>query len=146
MSDFFNKEAAQNYDSKNSKLNRISDTLHFLTSLVLTDVPPKARVLCVGVGTGAELLALARIYPEWTFVGLDPSQEMLNVCRERVKAEGLESRCELFHGLIQDLPSQAPFDAVLSILVAHFINAKAIELLQHMTSHCAAVVISSMPS
>ncbi|WP_413560394.1 class I SAM-dependent methyltransferase [Bdellovibrio sp. HCB209] len=120
--DFFNKEAAERYDERNSKLNRISDCMHFLTTLVLRDLPANSKILCVGVGTGAEILSLAQAFPQWTFVGIDPSLNMLDVCRERMKKAGLESRCEFVHGFIQDLP-QKGFDAAVSMLVAHFIKS-----------------------
>ncbi|WP_413288389.1 class I SAM-dependent methyltransferase [Bdellovibrio sp. HCB337] len=134
--DFFNKEAAQKYDERNSKLSRISDCLHFLMGLALKDLPARSRVLCVGVGTGAEILSLAQAYPEWTFVALEPSLDMLNVCRERMKNAGLEDRCEFVHGYVQDLPRTQPFDAALSVLVAHFIKRdERLSFFQHMSSH-----------
>ena len=121
MTDFFNQDMAKRYDEINSKLSAISDSLHFLARLVLADLPSRARILCVGVGTGAEILSLAKARPDWTFVGVDPSKEMLEVCRSRLAHEGLSERCELIHGYVQDAPEGAAFDAVLSILVAHFI-------------------------
>lgn len=121
MPDFFNHDMAKRYDERNSKLSVISDNLHFLVRLVLADLPARARVLCVGVGTGVEILSLAKARPDWTFVGVDPSKEMLEVCGERLAQEGVGERCELIHGYVQDAPDGAEFDAVLSILVAHFI-------------------------
>jgi len=121
MPDFFNQEMAKRYDERNSKLAAISDYLHFLIRLVLADLPPRARILCVGVGTGAEIVSLAKVRPEWTFVGVDPSREMLEVCRARLAQEGVGERCELIHGYVQDTPEAPAFDAVLSVLVAHFI-------------------------
>lgn len=121
MPDFFNQDMARRYDERNSKLSAISDNLHFLVRLVLADLPARARILCVGVGTGAEILSLAKARPEWSFVGVDPSKEMLEVCRDRLEREGVGERCELIHGYVQDAPDGTTFDAVLSILVTHFI-------------------------
>lgn len=120
--DFFNKEAAQRYDERNRKLSDISKCLHFLITLILKDLPVRSRILCVGTGTGAEILALSHIFSEWRFVALEPSLSMLDVCRERVKEAGIEDRCEFVHGYVQDLPLQSDFDAALSLLVAHFIE------------------------
>lgn len=120
--DFFNKEAALKYDERNSKLSDISDGMHFLIRLVLRDLPPHSKVLCVGVGTGAEIFSLAQAFPQWTFVGVEPSLEMLEVCRERVKQAGITNRCEFFHGFIQDLKGHSDFDAALSVLVGHFVK------------------------
>lgn len=119
--DFFTQEAAARYDERNSRLSRISDCLHFLTGLVLKDLPAQARILCAGVGTGAELLYLANLYPKWTFVALDPAGAMLEVCRERATQAGIAARCDFVHGHVADLPEGEDFDAALSILVAHFI-------------------------
>lgn len=119
--DFFDEQAAKRYDERNRKLASITENLHFLTGLVLKDLPSRARILCVGAGTGAEILALAPTNPEWTFVALDPSSAMLDVCRERVRAAGLSERCEFIHGYVQDAPRGTEYDAVLSVLVAHFI-------------------------
>ena len=120
--DHFNAEAARRYDERNSRLADISNCLHFLTTLVLKDLPPRSRVLCVGAGTGAEILALARTFPEWRFVALDPSLAMLDVCRERLEAAGFAARCEFVHGYARDLPRTPEFDAVMSILVGHFVG------------------------
>lgn len=121
MSQFFTKEVAAAYDERNSKLSPIATNMHFLTGLVLKDVPEDARVLCVGVGTGAEIFSLAEEHPEWTFVGVDPSEAMITVCRERLEAAGLLGRCELMVGYVHDVPAEEDFDATLSILVGHFV-------------------------
>ncbi|MBX2988647.1 MAG: class I SAM-dependent methyltransferase [Bdellovibrionaceae bacterium] len=120
--DFFTKELAQRYDERNSKLSPITDCLHFLASLVLRDLPAQARVLCAGVGTGTEILALSRSFPGWTFVALDPSSSMLETCRERLEKAGIADRCEFVQGEAGDLPREPRFDAVLSLLVGHFIR------------------------
>lgn len=122
-SDFFNKDMAQKYDERNSKLSRISEALHFLTGLALKDLPEKSRILSVGAGTGAEILFLAQTFPHWTFVASEPSIDMLNICRERLQQAGVAERCEFIHGYVQDVP-QKNFDAVITMLVAHFIPAQ----------------------
>lgn len=117
----FNREIAEAYDRRNSALAPISDSLHFLIRLVLTDLPAEARVLCVGVGTGAEILSLAIANPGWSFVGIDPSEEMLAVGRSRLEQAGVLHRCELLQGYAEDV-TQHSFDAAISLLVAHFIK------------------------
>ena len=114
--------AARVYDERNRPLAPISDNMHFLIRLVLEDLPTRAHVLCVGVGTGAEILSLSTAFPQWTFVGVDPAIGMLDVCRERLSQAGVLSCCELIHGYVHDVPPGENFDAVLSILVAHFVN------------------------
>jgi tRNA (cmo5U34)-methyltransferase len=120
--DFFTRDMSRAYDARNRALAPISENLHFLIRLALADLPAASRVLCAGVGTGAEILHLANAYPQWTFVGVDPSAPMLEVCGERLKGAGLSDRCELVHGYVQDVPEGEVFDAVLSVLVAHFVR------------------------
>lgn len=132
--DFFTHETAKSYDERNRKLAHISDCLHFLIGLVLRDLPPRSRILCAGAGTGAEILSLSRVYPDWTFVALDPSQAMLDVCRERLTEAGLADRCEFVHGYVQDLPNQLNFDAALSVLVGHFVKREErLGFFKHLT-------------
>lgn len=115
-------EMAKSYDEKNRQLAPISDNMHFLIRLILKKAPIKARVLCVGVGTGAEILSLSKTFPEWSFVGVDPSRGMLEVCRERLAATGVLDRCELIHGYATDVPSGENFDVAMSVFVAHFVK------------------------
>jgi tRNA (cmo5U34)-methyltransferase len=115
-------DGAKVYDERNRPLASIADNMHFLIRLILKDVPVRARVLCVGVGTGAEILSLSKAYPEWTFVGVDPSTGMLDVCRGRLKEASVLDRCDLIHGYVGDAPAGENFDVALSILVAHFIK------------------------
>jgi tRNA (cmo5U34)-methyltransferase len=122
MARYFDKDASRAYDEKNRRLAPIADGMHFLVRLVLQGLPARARILCIGVGTGAEILPLAQAFPEWTFLGLDPSAEMLEVCAERLKAAGVLERCQLVHGYVQDAPAGEHFDAASSILVGHFVK------------------------
>lgn len=115
-------DTARAYDEKNLPLATIADTMHFLIGLILQRAPAHARVLCVGTGTGAEILSLSRAFPAWTFVGVDPALGMLEVCGERLDRAGVSDRCELIHGYVQDVPQGEHFDIVLSVLVAHFVK------------------------
>jgi tRNA (cmo5U34)-methyltransferase len=132
---FFNHEAARSYDERNRSLAPIADNLHFLIGLLLSELPTHARILCVGVGTGAEILPLAQRHPHWTFVGVDPSQSMLDVCAQRLKDAGAQDRCELRCGFAKDAPPGRSFDAALSIYVAHFVPTdERADFFQQMTS------------
>lgn len=122
LSAFFTKDISESYDEKNRALAPIAENMHFLIRLILRNLPEHARILCVGVGTGAEIISLSKAYPEWTFVGVDPSAAMLEVCRKNLVRAGALERCTLIHGYIEDAPEGKNFDAVLSVLVAHFID------------------------
>lgn len=81
-----------------------------------------ASVLCVGVGTGQELLPLARYGATWRFTGVDTSPHMLAVARERLVHEGLQERVRLHEGPLHDLDPGAPFDAAQMIGVLHHVH------------------------
>jgi tRNA (cmo5U34)-methyltransferase len=119
--DHFNDTAKQ-YDERNRQLAPIINNLHFLIRLILKNIPDRARVLCVGVGTGAEILSLSETFTEWRFVGVDPSIGMINICKEKLKIAGVLDRCEFINGYVHDVPEEEKFDAVLSILVGHFVK------------------------
>ena len=120
-SEMFDQKMADAYDDRFSKISPIRVNLDFLIRLVLDDLPDDARVLCVGVGTGTEIVELANAYPRWRFTGVDPSAPMLEVCRAKVGRHGLTARCELVHGYVSDLPPGGAFDAVLCLLVTQFV-------------------------
>ena len=97
------------------------DALHLLASAVLADLPAKARILCVGAGTGHELLYLAQKFPEWRFAVVEPSAPMLEICRQKAEACGITARCVFHEGYLESLPPSAAFDAATSLLVSQFI-------------------------
>lgn len=119
--DAFNAENAASYDQRFSRLAPIRDTLHLATRALLADLPADARILCVGVGTGAEVLALAESFPGWRFTGVDPSGPMLAVFRRRAEEAGIAGRCTFHEGYLETLPPSAPFDAATAFLVSHFL-------------------------
>jgi tRNA (cmo5U34)-methyltransferase len=79
----FDQERASSYDKRFAKLAPMRDALHLLIHMVLAELPAHARILCVGVGTGSELLALAHAFPQWRFTAVDPAAPMLDICRQR---------------------------------------------------------------
>jgi len=142
--DYFTKEASLVYDERNSRLAPMD--MYFLIRLILKNLPAKARILCVGVGTGAEILNLSKTFSEWQFVGVDPSGAMLEVCTERLKSAGVSERCQLVHGYVQDLPNGEAFDAALSMLVTHFVKPdERLDFFQNITSRLkeAGVLINT---
>lgn len=98
------------------------DALHMCLRAALASLPEQARVVCVGAGTGAEVLALAATFPGWQFTAVDPAPAMLARCQERVREAGLLARCTFHEGGIETLPPSAPFDAATAILVSHFLT------------------------
>jgi demethylmenaquinone methyltransferase/2-methoxy-6-polyprenyl-1,4-benzoquinol methylase len=112
-------ETVKPYDSKESKREQIArafdvlahryDRLNRVLSLgldlgwrrhalrLLRDAPP-ARLLDVATGTGDLALLAARLFPQTAVTGVDLSEGMLAIGREKVVAAGLASRVTLQAG------------------------------------------------
>lgn len=116
----FDRQAAS-YDQQWARLAPLRAGLDYLVGQVLADLPADARILCVGAGTGSEIIELAQRFPRYRFCAVEPSGPMLAVCRRRVEAHGLAGRCDLHQGYVESLPPSAPFDAATSLLVSQFI-------------------------
>ena len=120
--DRFGAQGATEYDARISTLVPGYTVLHEVSAAVLhARLPEYARVLVVGAGTGAEILALAQKRPDWRFTALDTSADMLAMASQKCAAKGIH-QVDFFHGLVADLPMSEPYDAVLCLLVMHFIS------------------------
>lgn len=88
-----------------------------------------ASLLVTGAGGGNELSAWGPSNPKWTFTGVDPSEEMIQIAKNKTVQLGLESRVRLIQGTIDDLPlSESKFDAASCILVLHFVDDVQVKL------------------
>lgn len=116
----FDQQAA-GYDAQWARMAPIRESLLFLLESVFADLPEDARVLCVGAGTGSEIAHLARRFPRWRFLALDPSQRMIDACRARAERDGYIDRCTFHAGLLETLPGDAAFDGATCFLVSQFL-------------------------
>lgn len=95
------------------------ESLHRMVEMLLVErVPADGQILVLGAGGGLELRSLAEAQPAWTFVGVDPSREMLALAMETIGSH--RSRVALHHGYIDTVP-EGPFDGAVSLLTFHFI-------------------------
>ncbi len=118
---FKNPDAIANYAEGPPRFVPGFEALHRMTAVLLAEsAPARARVLVLGAGGGLELGALARAQPGWSFVGVDPSQPMLDLASGTLGP--LMQRIELVHGYIDDAPA-GPFDAAACLLTLHFLDA-----------------------
>lgn len=117
----FDEEHAATYDQRFAKLAPFKDALHLAMRGILADLPGDARILCVGAGTGGELLYLADAFPAWTFTLVEPAPAMLSRCRLRAIEASIEARCTFHEGYLDTLPETEPFDAATAILVSQFV-------------------------
>ena len=115
-------EQAHTYDSNWSKLAVFKEALHVLMKAQLQTMPEKAHFLCVGAGTGQEIVYLAHHFPHWHFTAVEPAFNMLEVCREQLNSRGLLNRCTLHHGYLDTLSSTLAFDGASCLFVSHFLT------------------------
>lgn len=118
----FNRKMANSYDERTENKG-VKEALFEAAKKILKDSPEKAKVLCVGAGTGSEIVALAQSFPQWTFVAVDPSSDMLEKARGKLQTLGLLDRVQLHVGTLETLPDDGKlFDIATSILVSHFVR------------------------
>jgi len=115
----FDQKRATSYDKNTAQSAPMFEALRFLTRLVFSSFPEEARILCVGVGTGSELLDLAQHFPTWHFTAVDPAAPMLEICRVRAQSSGVAERCTFHEGFLDSLPPSAAFDGATCLMVSH---------------------------
>lgn len=121
-------QQASGYDARWARMSPIRDSLLFLMETVFAGLSDDARLLCVGAGTGAEIAYLAKRFPRWRFVALDPSPRMIDACRERAEREGFADRCSFHADVVDTLPVEAGFDAATCLLVSQFFLDPAVRI------------------
>lgn len=116
------------------------DASHVMAATLLSDrIGERGRVLVLGAGGGVELSVLAQASSGWTFVGVDPSEQMLAVADQKLRALGLEARVQLVRGYIPDAPA-GPFDAATCFLTLSFIpdDGARLDALKHIRRRLVA--------
>jgi tRNA (cmo5U34)-methyltransferase len=119
QSTFSDPQAVARYAEGPPRLVPGFGDLHRMAALLLAErVPENGRVLVVGAGGGLELKTFAESHPTWTFDGVDPSREMLELARQTLGLSN--SRVRLQQGHI-DKASEGPFDGATCLLTMHHI-------------------------
>ena len=73
------------------------------------------RILEIGTGSGAIIIALAKELPSASLVATDFSEKALALARENAAAIGVGERIQFLHGdLFAPLERESPFDLILS--------------------------------
>lgn len=114
------EQQAAGYDQQWAGMAPIRDALHLLLAAVFAELPQQARILCVGVGTGAEMGYLAERFPGWQFTAVDPSGAMLERCRQRAEQGGFLARCRFHEGYLDSLDEEPCHDGATCLLVSQF--------------------------
>ncbi|ARU59171.1 type 11 methyltransferase [Oleiphilus messinensis] len=114
-------QQAEGYDQQWSHMAPINDGLYFFLGSIFADLPPESDILCIGAGTGKELLYLGERFPNWTFTVIEPSAKMLTVCKNSLQQAGMSDRCYFHEGYLETLPQRTQHDGATSFLVSQFI-------------------------
>jgi SAM-dependent methyltransferase len=105
------------------------DDLHGVAAVAI-GASKASKVLCVGCGTGQELITLAQVHrassapAKWSLVGVDPSEPMLAVAKQRFAQEltpEQSARVELVQAYLSAVSIEEKytgFDAATSLLVS----------------------------
>jgi len=119
MTGFDDPAAVARYAENPPRLVPGFSDLQRMTRLLLAETAPTdGRILVVGAGGGLELRAFAETQPDWRFVGVDPSAEMLKLAR--LTLGSFADRAELTEGYIASAP-EGPFDGGCCLLTLHFV-------------------------
>lgn len=93
--------------------------LQQMTALLLAEkAADNAHILVLGAGGGQELKTIAKMQPTWTFDGVDPSAEMLDIAKAHL---GPLTKNVTFHEGYIDTAPTGPYDAATCLLTLHFL-------------------------
>lgn len=121
--DFNSQYVVDGYDVHIRKLIPGYDVVHQqIKALLKTYVDDYAHVLIVGCGTGHELGYLLQLFPNWTFTATELSETMLDKAKQHIHSLNASQRVEFVLGDVDQLKTGQAYDAVLTILVTHFVN------------------------
>jgi tRNA (cmo5U34)-methyltransferase len=116
-----NRELSRSYEQGPRWFIPGYDLSHAMAAVLLRDrIGERGRILVIGAGGGAELSVFASECAGWSFVGVDPSAQMLERARHKVEAVGAAARVSFVQGHIEDSPRER-FDAATAFLVLTFI-------------------------
>lgn len=120
LNPFLNPAAMSDYVRETPrKVPGLAD-LHKMAALLLAEqASGTADMLVVGAGGGLEIRAMAEIWPDWRFTGVDPSPAMLDIARQTTSL--CAERTLLVHGTAIDAPA-GPFDGAVCLLTLHFLD------------------------
>ena len=121
MRKFFN-EKSENYDSRHKELGLMDNKIK-ITEYLKGNIQ---YILDLGVGTGLELISLFERFPNVKVVGIDITENMLDILKEREFAENIEMICDDFFKV--DFGKEK-YDAVISSAALHHFTKEEKEIL-----------------
>lgn len=118
----FDGDYGQDYEDLARRVIPGYESLFSMILAVVEPVLPKgAHVLVVGAGTGIEITTLKASRPDLQILGVDPSAQMLELARARVRLAGCQEGVTFHHGYAHEVTAAVAFDAATLINVMHFV-------------------------
>ena len=108
-------EIAPKYDFANHLLSLNIDKKWRRELVRLSEVHSGERVLDVCTGTSEVAIQFAKANPVGEIVGIDLSEEMLGIAREKIENKELENKIELLKGNALELPFEDSFFDIVSV-------------------------------
>ena len=119
MSLFSGAASTAGYPERTARLVPGLADIHTMAGLLLAErAPSDGTILVLGAGGGVELKAFARMQPDWRFLGVDLSADMLEKARDHLGPLG--ARVSFLEGYIDDAPDTF-FDGATCLLTLHFL-------------------------
>ncbi len=95
-----------------------ADMMRMADLLLSERASDSADILIIGAGGGLELQHFAESHPDWTFLGIDPSHDMMKLARTKLGV--LASRVHFHEGYVETAPTGL-YDAGTCLLTLHFV-------------------------
>lgn len=139
----FDREASTYDDWYRTKLGAFIDKVETDLAFDLFPAKPGMMVLDVGCGTGNFSIKLAK--KGCKVVGIDISEEMLDIAREKVRQQGLNIRFYQMDVYDLQFPDEH-FDAIFSMAAFEFVRQpeKALEEMFRVAKQGAPVLVSTI--
>lgn len=96
---------------------------------ILAKVPPSRAILDLACGTGIVTLALARRNPQARVVGVDVTEDYLQIARQ--KARELGANVKFIHADAETVALEGTFDCITSSYIPKYVDAN--KLLENVT-------------
>ncbi|MDZ7291056.1 MAG: class I SAM-dependent methyltransferase [candidate division KSB1 bacterium] len=96
---------------------------------LLAKVPPSQAILDLACGTGIVTFALARRNPKARLVGVDLTEDYLQIARQ--KAQKLGVNAEFIHGNAETVSLHETFDCITASYLSKYVDAR--RLLENIT-------------
>lgn len=119
----FDMEMAREYDKGIRRALPTYDAMfRIVQSFLRAHVKDAANILIIGAGGGNEIVTFGKANPTWTFVGVDPSEAMLEVALRKAENEGINERVTIQTGTIEQVELTGEFNGATCLLVLHFVE------------------------